>query len=298
MTAGNATFFGAVAFGTLCLVLIYFVGSTYLSTQKILAKEQAKKKATLAANSFPAGKSFDDDNFREITKESGTKTYTNKTTNTVTENINQPVGSLKRKFVWSYNGKKDSVIINLRQEVLNRYNQKPNPIFAVSDEVAVAKMLSTESDDDLLEIIISQLKAIAAKNKLAPNELAELATSFVQSIPYDENSVARITTTGYYKPYQVLANNIGNCLEKSVLLYQLLDKFGYGIGLAMYKPKGKQDAGHAMVVIQPTNFNQSNYWYIETTKKSKIGPAPAGRETPSYIAAKKFGQGYERKVMA
>jgi len=98
------------------------------------------------------------------------------------------------------------------------------------------------------------------RNRYSNDEIVEIATIFVQSIPYGSD-----TTKRNRYPYETLYENQGNCLDKSVILSGILNHLNY----TSYIITGKDEYGvnHAFVGVKCQNQNSDvqSICYIETT---------------------------------
>ncbi len=103
---------------------------------------------------------------------------------------------------------------------------------------------------------------ISLKNDGYSNdEIVEIATIFVQSIPYGTDS----SELNRY-PYETFYENEGNCLDKSLILVGILKNLGY----TSYIFSGDSDGeGHALAGIVcdkgNVNYNNQEICFIETT---------------------------------
>lgn len=99
------------------------------------------------------------------------------------------------------------------------------------------------------------------------NEIVEIATLFVQSIPYGTD----FTGLNRY-PYETLYENKGNCLDKSLILVGILKNLGYTPYLILGHFKGDYHALVGVVCKEGNiNYNEQEICFIETTIFSPIG---------------------------
>jgi hypothetical protein len=118
--------------------------------------------------------------------------------------------------------------------------------------------------DDLLE----KIQGFATNQ----NDLARIAISLVQRIPYDTDKVTYdLKYNPFAKiryPYEVIFDNKGICCEKSLLLAFLLKELGFGVVLFLF-----HDENHmAMGIKSPSEFGNYNtqYAFVETTIPSIV----------------------------
>jgi len=108
---------------------------------------------------------------------------------------------------------------------------------------------------------------ISLKEKgYSDDEIVEIATVFVQSIPYGTDS----TELNRY-PYETFYENEGNCLDKSLILVGILKNLGY----TTYIFSGDSDEEeHALVGIEcdkgNINYDNLEICFIETTVYTPI----------------------------
>jgi len=109
------------------------------------------------------------------------------------------------------------------------------------------------------------------------NEFVEIATLFVQNIPYDYDkyySIMNNSTTEKDRrfPVEVLVDNKGVCGEKSLLLAGILAYAGYDVVLFLF-----ENENHMAVGIRcpcKNSFRGSGYCFIETTSLNPVGYVP------------------------
>lgn len=98
------------------------------------------------------------------------------------------------------------------------------------------------------------------------DEIVEIATIFVQSIPYGNTGAE----PNQY-PYETFYIKEGNCLDKSVILAGILDNMGY----TPYIISVKEEIPHALVGIVCDDGNMTyenkNICFVETTMHVPIG---------------------------
>lgn len=113
--------------------------------------------------------------------------------------------------------------------------------------------------NDLLE----KVQSITTKQ----NDLARIAISLVQRIPYDtDKATYDLKYNPYAKiryPYEVIFDNKGICCEKSLLLAFLLKELGFGVVLFLF-----DDENHmALGIRSPLELGNydTGYAFVETT---------------------------------
>jgi hypothetical protein len=100
------------------------------------------------------------------------------------------------------------------------------------------------------------------------DEIVEIATIFVQSIPY--GNVGADMYNQY--PYETFYKNEGNCLDKSVILAAILKNIGYTTYIVTTQ---EEEGYHALVAIVCENGNikykDEDVCFIETTIHEPVG---------------------------
>jgi hypothetical protein len=107
---------------------------------------------------------------------------------------------------------------------------------------------------------------VELRSDYADDEIVEIASLFVQSIEYGTDK----TQLNRY-PYETFYEEIGNCLDKSIILASILKELGYKIYLIV----GDTNDYHALVGIVCDNgniiYNNEEICFIETTRFGPIG---------------------------
>ena len=151
-------------------------------------------------------------------------------------------------------------------------------------------MLSSERSG--VEALVDSLRIIAADRELEGYELAEMIVSLVQDIPYsfvvtgscDEYDTKRHPCVGdvklgVYSPYEFLHTEMGDCDTRSVLIFAVLEEFGFDPAIIV-----SNEYAHAMIALNIATageylFHQGKkYYFWETTAKGWL----AGMLPPSY----------------
>ncbi|HNW55796.1 MAG TPA: hypothetical protein PKN62_01835 [bacterium] len=183
---------------------------------------------------------------------------------------------------WTWNDQDYLIQLELTNTYYKYYQQQPK-VFSYSGQLPsdwrdrYYKQFTTGTEQEkIINQIVSQLRGQATKNNLNDSQLAELAASFVQSIPYDQARSELIAqksnqaTPNY--PYETLYLNKGVCTDKSLLAWMIFSKLGYGTALLSYPT-----ANHmALGIVCPKNSANygSGFCYLETTQYYRIGLIP------------------------
>ncbi|MDD2766661.1 MAG: hypothetical protein PHH40_02755 [Candidatus Moranbacteria bacterium] len=197
-----------------------------------------------------------------------------------------PGGEKVVPFSWKYKGKNYSLDLSLYDSYYNFYQSSPSGAL-FNGESAVGwweknndAYLREVNGDATIKDLAQSLKAIGDKNNFNDNQLAELVTSLVQTIPYDfekfnnrEAGLNGISERPTY-PYEVLYENKGVCQDKSYLAYLLLRELGFGTSFFLF-PEDKHIAVGVECPQEYSNYD-SGYCFLETTSLgNKIGSTPS-----------------------
>lgn len=131
----------------------------------------------------------------------------------------------------------------------------------------------TDSDlQTLYDSLGLQFSDVKDKTGLDDDEYLELITVFVQSIPYQTHD----KDINPKFPIETLADQSGDCDDKSLLLAGLLAHEGYDVALLYFGTESHMAAG---VRSDDCDYRGTGYAYIETTDLSWIGIAPEELES-------------------
>lgn len=171
------------------------------------------------------------------------------------------------KYEWTYNKKDYSITMTLYQSVDDYYSSIGQPQ-SLDDEEFYSGFLEIPEEDKSITELVVKINDIAEENRMDKDETLELAASFVQSIPYDEDKINR---GDYYPryPYEVLYDKKGICTGKSFLMNLILDELGYGNSLFIY-----EDAEHMTSAVKCNkeySTKGTGYCVIETTNYLTVG---------------------------
>lgn len=191
-------------------------------------------------------------------------------------------------FDWKYNGKSYSLEMPLYDSYYQFYKSAPVSVPEKSDETLVEwyeeynrMFISEYYGDFTVENLAQKLHDIGEKHKFDENQMVELISAFVQTIPYDQEKLDRRTigldgdAEKPTYPYEVLYENTGVCQDKSYLTYALLQELGYGVSIFLFP--NPEDNHMAVGVKCPLEYSdyESGYCFLETTSLgNKIGMIP------------------------
>ena len=182
--------------------------------------------------------------------------------------------SRKVNFSWDYNGQKESAVISLNPAVDNAYSTN-NANFNGDYDALYEHYLTKLPGDQTVSDLLKQLRAIARRRNLSDDQTVELTIKFVQTaISYDKERVKHLKDPGARAnyPYETLARGMGVCIDKCLLLIDLLRGLGYGSAL-INLPK-VDHAAVGLACTKGSDVYNSGYCYVETTNPFAIGEVP------------------------
>jgi len=124
-------------------------------------------------------------------------------------------------------------------------------------------MINDPTQEALYQDLISQFRKIRAERNLTQDEYLELMTTYVQMLPYKrgENAPPKY-------PVELVADTMGDCDDKALLLAGLLAREGYTVALFKFGPESHMALG---VGSDAFLYKSTNYTYIEAMVPSFIG---------------------------
>lgn len=136
-------------------------------------------------------------------------------------------------------------------------------------------------EDKTIKELAQNIKSLGRKLGLTDDQTMDLATSFVQNIPYDKEKGALVLsgdgdsgeTIGRF-PYETLYDNKGICTDKSYLMAAIIKEMGYGVSIMVFDKEKHMAVG----VKTPSGYTSLNtkYSYLETTNTGfKVGQLPS-----------------------
>lgn len=186
-------------------------------------------------------------------------------------------------FKWEYQKRPFDLKLTLYKSVYDFYNTSSKDYTYYEtlppnwEEDYYGIFIKVNPQDKTIPDLANQLKDLGQRSGMAPDKIVELTTSFVQSIPYDDQRAVKIKQNlpeekpNY--PYELLYQQKGVCSDKTFLLYALLRQMGYGTALFEYKQE-KHIAVGIKCPAENSTYN-SGYCYTETTQPGhKIGVVP------------------------
>lgn len=198
-----------------------------------------------------------------------------------------PLGEKITAFNWDYKGKKYSLDESLYESYYQFYKTRltfptvetgyDKAWYELRNEMFVIPI----AGDVTVKELAQKIRALGEARKLNENQIVELVSTFVQTIPYDQGKLDRRVsgldgeTEKVTYPYEVLYDNTGVCQDKSYLAYILLRELGFGVSLFLFPdPKDNHMAIGVACPLQYSNY-ESGYCFVETTSLgNKIGMIP------------------------
>jgi len=179
------------------------------------------------------------------------------------------------KFTWKYGEIDWDWEAEISKQLYQTLHNKPRPRVD-TDSVYVTHSL----DDIFFQKLTAALSAEGEKLGFTNYQMVELATLFVQTIPYSLD----IDTTGREEypryPIETLVDGTGDCEDHAILLAELLRSMNYDAIMLHYLG---EPIGHVAIGVADTgnmygyhyDHNGKSYYYIETTATGwKIGDPP------------------------
>jgi hypothetical protein len=190
------------------------------------------------------------------------------------------IGEKTTTLKCDYNGQSLSTEVKTSSNISNYYKNlsAKNRNFNTGDFAGFTK---TNSNDNTIIKLASDIKDIAKSNNYSDDQTIELAACFVQNIPYDEDKANVVLGIGDIEnrdlaqfPYETLYENSGICTDKTYLGSALINELGYGTGILLFP-----DAQHmALGIAAPGGYGdfETKYVYMEMTNSGFApGEVPA-----------------------
>jgi len=178
-------------------------------------------------------------------------------------------------YTWKFYGQKLTLLLHYDSKVYQSYISD-RPSQKLDKESYYQHFLIKKDGDKYVEKIAEDLKYFAELNKFSANKLAELAITFVQALPYnnDECKSGVIAICDY--PYVTLTRGSGTCLDKAILGVALLKELGFATTMIYFDKieivPGRFDQ-HVVIGLETKSplafFNK--YCYVEVDTYATIG---------------------------
>jgi len=115
--------------------------------------------------------------------------------------------------------------------------------------------------------LIAELRRVRSDLQLDDDRYLELCSVFVQSLPYDDDTV--LIEPKF--PIETYGDGTGDCDDKSLLLAGILSREGYSVALLLYS-----EEAHMAVGVKGDGCRDigDGYVFIETTRPNFVGIVP------------------------
>lgn len=188
----------------------------------------------------------------------------------------QPIGLDTKTFTWKFKQKTHTVTLPLFANYNQYFQEQPRVVTYRGkipenwQEQIYVNVLSLNDSDGFTELV-DYLNKTRREEKMSNDDFADFVITFVQTIPYDYESLADPNRQVRY-PYQTLFDQTGVCSDKTLLAAKLLARFGYGVALFLFDNENHMSLG--LQCPKETSSYLSGYCYVETTAAEAAGVAP------------------------
>lgn len=176
-------------------------------------------------------------------------------------------GTITREFEWEYGNSTFTWQTEMPEE-LYEVQQRRHRIYDYG--AYVADRFTQQFFADLA----TEIESVASSNQYDRREVVELASRFVQSLPYTVDSISTDYSNYPRFPIETLVDETGDCEDTSLLLAAILHGLGYRVGLLEFE-------SHLGVGVDldgvsgSVTFDGIEYSYIEPTDTSwNVGEVP------------------------
>ncbi len=230
-----------------------------------------------AAKCLPAGYSG---SIGGATRTNQTKTMCSSKTNSTDRRIPKytGAGNVSYKTVnysWTpyYNGSMSSYSMSINNNMFNYYKGLRRYSKLSTQSINYIKDSNNET---LVKTLVTQFKSIGSSKGLSDYQIIQEVTRFVQSMTYTTDIASRGYSEFPKYPIETLMDNGGDCEDTAILLASILKEMGYGVVLIEF------DEHMAVGLLGDDSlsgtyfqYNNSKYFYIETTAVMNIGEMPS-----------------------
>ena len=133
-------------------------------------------------------------------------------------------------------------------------------------------MINDPSQDRIYRELLDQFHTIRSARNLSDDEYLELIATAIQSIPYKDGG----DLPPKY-PAELLADNAGDCDDKSILIAGLLAREGYTVVLFRFGPEHHMTVG---IGSDANLFRLTGYTYLEGMTPAYVGSPTAHLNIP------------------
>jgi hypothetical protein len=175
--------------------------------------------------------------------------------------VSPSAARITRRYDWEYGGRNWSVELTVAESLYSYYKEIPRP------PTTNYSVYVTHPQDDLeMGTLADEFRDAAGRYGLTEAEQVELVASFVQSLPYTEDTISTAWDEYPRYPIETLVDNGGDCEDTSILLASILYGLGYDVVLLIF-PDEHAAVGVAIASGSGTCYHHdgTEYFYIETT---------------------------------
>ena len=133
-------------------------------------------------------------------------------------------------------------------------------------------MINDPSQDRIYRELLDRFRMIRSARNLSDDEYLELIAAAVQSIPYKDGG----DLPPKY-PAELLADNAGDCDDKSILIAGLLAREGYTVVLLRFGPEHHMTVG---IGSDANLYRSTGYTYLEGMTPAYVGSPTAHLNIP------------------
>ena len=124
-------------------------------------------------------------------------------------------------------------------------------------------IINDPTQEQIYEDLLNQFRKIRVDRNLNDDEYLEMMTAYVQTIPYKDGGMAPAKY-----PAELLAENMGDCDDKAILLSGLLAREGYSVALLKFGPESHMAMG---VGSDAFPYKSTGYTYLEAMTPAYVG---------------------------
>lgn len=194
------------------------------------------------------------------------------------------LGAKHTELRCNYAGK-DLTVTTTQYANIDQYYEHNARKHDLVDTGDLTRYVYTSSGDTTMTDLATKIKQLGSDNDMNDDQILELATCFIQNIPYDDARSKVVLSRGNDSmteqyPYETLYKNSGICTDKTYLGSALLRALGYGTGIFVFP----EDQHVALGVQVPGGYTEfgSPYAMMElTTPGFAPGELPEGIDDDS-----------------
>jgi len=193
----------------------------------------------------------------------------------VTQHYNWEYGSGYYASEWTWN-------LPISLGIYLEYYFRPRP----SEWKDWIEMITDPDDDYYISTMVQRINEAAYKEGFSESEKVNFVITFVQSLPYTEDSVTTDWNEYPRYPIETLFDRGGDCEDTSILVAALLDRLGYNVCFIFPIDKNHCAVGVAIEGAYGTyyDYEGTKYFYLETTGEGwEIGELPSEYKGSAYI---------------